>query len=46
MSRRDEREIARRLAAQPGGEPPPDLLARLQADVPPRPALARHLRPA
>ncbi len=40
MSRRDEREIARQLAGQPGGEPPSDLLARLQADLPPRLAVA------
>lgn len=30
----EEREIARRLAELPAGEPPPELLERLKADVP------------
>ncbi len=34
MSRRDEREIERRLREVPGGEPPGDLLDRLRADLP------------
>jgi hypothetical protein len=34
MSRRDEREIERRLRKVPGGEPPGDLLDRLRADLP------------
>ncbi len=34
MSRQDEREIARRLADTPAGEPPPELLERLRADIP------------
>ena len=34
MSRHDEREIARRLADTPAGEPPPELLDRLRADIP------------
>ncbi len=50
MSRRDERDIARRLGDLPAGAPPPDLLARLQADVPPRVAIgeepAARRRPA
>jgi hypothetical protein len=50
MSRRDERDIARRLGDLPAGEPPADLLARLQADVPPRVAVgeeaAARRRPA
>lgn len=50
MSRRDEREIARRLADLPAGEPPADLLTRLQADLPPALAIgeeaAARRRPA
>jgi len=50
MSRRDEREIRRRLADLPAGEPPADLLARLREDLPPALAIgeeaAARRRPA